>query len=127
MSRCQIFDFKRIVVEDIAEYLDYVSRSENIESEIEALTIIAQKADGAMRDALSTFDQIVSYSGSKITYKNVIENLNILDFEYYFRLTGYLLRNEISSLIVIYNEIIENGFDGQHFLARPWPNTSEAC
>ncbi len=116
LSRCQIFDFKRIGVEDITEYLEHVSRSENIESEIEALTIIAQKADGAMRDALSTFDQIVSYSGSKITYKNVIENLNILDYEYYFRVTGYLLRNEISSLIVIYNEIIENGFDGQHFL-----------
>lgn len=116
LSRCQIFDFKRISIEDIADYLNFVSESEQIESEIEALTIIAQKADGAMRDALSTFDQIVSYSGNKITYKNVIDNLNILDYEYYFRVTGYLLRNEISSLIDIYNEIIENGFDGQHFL-----------
>lgn len=116
LSRCQIFDFKRISIEDIADYLDHVSKSEKIEAEIEALTIIAQKADGAMRDALSTFDQIVSYSGSKITYKNVIDNLNILDYEYYFRVTGYLLRNEISLLIDIYNEIVENGFDGQHFL-----------
>lgn len=116
LSRCQIFDFRRIMVEDIAQYLDYVAASEHIETEPEALHIIAQKADGALRDALSTFDQIVSYSGNKLTYKSVIENLNILDYEYYFRVTDNILRNEVPALLLIFNEVIENGFDGQHFI-----------
>jgi DNA polymerase-3 subunit gamma/tau len=117
LSRCQIFDFRRILVEDISEYLAYVAKNENIEAEEEALHIIAQKADGALRDALSTFDQIVSFSGNTLTYKNVIDNLNILDYEYYFRVTDALLQNDLSSLLLILNEIIENGFDGQHFLS----------
>ena len=116
LSRCQIFDFKRISVEDIAGYLNYVAGNEGIEAEEEALHVIAQKSDGALRDALSTFDQIVSYSGKKLTYKNVIENLNILDYDYYFRVTDALLAGDISQLLLIFNQIIENGFDGQHFI-----------
>ena len=116
LSRCQIFDFRRISVEDIADYLTYVAKNENVEAELEALHVIAQKADGSLRDALSTFDQIVSYSGDTLTYKNVIENLNILDYEYYFKVTEAILNSNISELLVIFNEIIENGFDGQHFI-----------
>ncbi len=116
LSRCQIFDFKRIQVEDIAAYLAYVAKNEKIEAGEDALHIIAQKADGALRDALSTFDQIVSFSGNELTYKNVIENLNILDYEYFFRVTDALLSGDIPELLLIFNEIIENGFDGQHFL-----------
>jgi len=116
LSRCQIFDFRRISVEDIANYLDYVAKNEKIDAELEALHIIAQKADGALRDALSTFDQIVSYSGDTLTYKNVIENLNILDYEYYFKVSEAILHADISELLLIFNEIIENGFDGQHFI-----------
>lgn len=116
LSRCQIFDFRRISIEDIADYLGYVAEKENINTEIEARHIIAQKADGALRDALSTFDQIVSYSGDKLTYKNVIENLNILDYEYYFKVTELLINNDIPNLLLVFNEIIENGFDGQHFI-----------
>ncbi len=116
LSRCQIFDFKRIKIEDIADYLGYVAEKEGITTEIEARHIIAQKADGALRDALSTFDQIVSYSGNEVTYKNVIENLNILDYEYYFKVCDFLVGNDIPNLLLIYNNIIENGFDGQHFI-----------
>ena len=116
LSRCQIFDFKRINVEDIANYLGYIAEQEGVDAEIEARHIIAQKADGALRDALSTFDQIVSYSGSRVSYQDVIENLNILDYEYYFKVTNYLINNDIPSLLLIFNEIIENGFDGQHFI-----------
>ncbi len=116
LSRCQIFDFRRISVEDISKYLEYVSGKEKIQAEEEALHVIAQKADGALRDALSTFDQIVSYSGDTITYKNVIENLNILDYEYYFKVTDFILEGDSSGLLLIFNEIIENGFDGQHFI-----------
>ncbi len=116
LSRCQIFDFKRISIEDIADYLGYVAEKENIETEIEARHIIAQKADGALRDALSTFDQIVSYSGNTLSYKSVIENLNILDYEYYFKVTDFLIHSDIPNLLLIFNEIIENGFDGQHFI-----------
>ncbi len=116
MSRCQIFDFRRISVGDIAKHLAYVAKNEGIEAEEEALHIIAQKVDGALRDALSTFDQIVSYSGNKITYKNVIENLNILDYEYYFRVTDAILQGDFSSLLLIFDDVLQNGFDGQDFL-----------
>ncbi len=116
LSRCQIFDFKRISVEDIANHLAWVANGENIEADREALHVIAQKADGALRDALSTFDQIVSFSGSKITYKDVIENLNILDYEYYFKVVDYILNGDTANLLLTFNEILENGFDGQHFL-----------
>jgi DNA polymerase III subunit gamma/tau len=116
LSRCQIFDFKRIVVEDIAGHLAYVANSENVHAEKNALHIIAQKADGAMRDALSIFDQIVSFSGNTITYQNVIENLNVLDYDYYFKAVDFLLNNDTTNSLLIINEIIDNGFDGQHFL-----------
>jgi DNA polymerase-3 subunit gamma/tau len=116
LSRCQIFDFKRIGVDDIAGHLAQIAQNENIETDKEALHVIAQKADGALRDALSTFDQIVSFSGNKITYKDVIENLNILDYEYYFKIVDYILNGDTSNLLLIFHEILENGFDGQHFL-----------
>ncbi len=116
LSRCQIFDFNRITVEDITEHLAYVAQKEGIEAEHDALNIIAQKADGAMRDALSYFDQIVSFSGSKITYKSVIENLNVLDYDYYFRLTDAFQKNDYSTALLIFNEILTKGFDGHNFI-----------
>lgn len=116
LSRCQIFDFRRISVDDIAKHLEFVAKSENIEAEPEALHIIAQKADGGLRDALSMFDQLVSYAGDKLTYRQVIENLNVLDYEYYFKITDSILNGDISNTLLIINEIIDNGFEGQHFV-----------
>jgi DNA polymerase III subunit gamma/tau len=116
LSRCQIFDFKRITVDDIARHLNYVASKEGIEAEENALHIIAQKADGAMRDALSIFDQLVSFAGTKLTYEAVIENLNVLDYDYYFRITEKILARDIPGILILINEIIEKGFDGQHFL-----------
>jgi len=113
LSRCQVFDFKRIKVDDITKHLQYVAQSENIEAEVEALHIISTKSDGALRDALSTFDQMASFATHKITYKDVIENLNILDYDYHFRITDYCLNNDISSVLIILNEIYDKGFDGQ--------------
>lgn len=116
LSRCQIFDFKRILIDDITKHLAFIAQNENIETEADGLHIIAQKADGALRDALSIFDQIVSFSGSNVTYKNVIENLNVLDYDYYFKIVDAILTNNISAVLLLLNEIIENGFDGQHFI-----------
>ena len=116
LSRCQIFDFKRISIDDIVKQLNFVAKNENISAETNALHIIAQKSDGALRDALSIFDQIVSFTGDKISYKNVIENLNVLDYDYYFKITETILNNNIPESLLIINEIIDNGFDGQHFL-----------
>ena len=116
LSRCQIFDFKRIGVEDIANHLKFVAEKEQIKAETDALHIIAQKADGALRDALSIFDQIVSFSSANVTYKNVIENLNILDYDYFFKIVDAALQNDISTTLLLLNEIIENGFDGQHYI-----------
>jgi len=117
LSRCQIFDFNRIRVEDAVEYLSYVAEQEEIEADKDALNIIAQKADGAMRDALSFFDQIVSFSGKKITYQSAIDNLNVLDYDYYFKITDHIYENNISDSLLIFNEILNNGFDGHHFIA----------
>ena len=116
LSRCQIFDFKRIQIADIADHLAYVAKNEGIEAEQEALHIIAQKADGALRDALSIFDQIISYCGDKLTYQAVIQNLNILDYDYYFRATDALYSSDIPSALNAFNEILNNGFDGHHFI-----------
>lgn len=116
LSRCQIFDFKRITVEDIALHLKEVARQEGITAEDEALHIIAQKADGALRDALSIFDRIVSFSGNNITYKDVIDNLRILDYDYYFRTTDLILNNDASGLLLLFNEILDNGFDGHLYI-----------
>ena len=116
LSRCQIFDFKRIEISDIAKHLSYVAESEKIEAEQDALHIIAQKADGSLRDALSIFDQIISFSGDKLTYQTVIQNLNILDYEYYFKVTDALQNSDIPSVLNEFNDILSNGFDGHHFI-----------
>jgi DNA polymerase-3 subunit gamma/tau len=116
LSRCQIFDFKRITIEDITKHLLFVAQKEAVTADEEALNILAQKSDGALRDALSLFDQMVSFSGNTITYKNVIENLNVLDYDYYFKLTDQLLQGDSSSVLLTLNEIIDNGFDGQHLI-----------
>jgi len=116
LSRCQIFDFKRINVKDITEYLAFVAKKENVDVEEEALHVIAQKADGAMRDALSFFDQLVSFSGDKLTYETVTEHLNILDNTYYFKVLDQVLAQDTAGILLTINEIIDRGFDGQHFL-----------
>jgi DNA polymerase-3 subunit gamma/tau len=116
LSRCQIFDFKRVGVNDIAGHLDFVAKSEGVTAESEALHLIAQKSDGAMRDSLSLFDRLISFSDKTLTYKVVIDHLNILDYDYYFKLTDYLLTNDIKELLNIFNEILDNGFDGHHFI-----------
>ena len=117
LSRCQIFDFNRIRIEDIVSRLSYVASRESVTAEEEALHVIAQKADGALRDALSIFDQIVSFSGKKITYADVIENLNVLDYEYYFRTVDAALEGNISRALMIFNEVLDKGFDGHNFVA----------
>ena len=117
LSRCQIFDFKRITVDDIAKHLAFVAQSEGVNAEPEALNIIAQKADGALRDALSIFDQMVSFSGKNITYKDVIDNLNVLDYDYYFQIVDHILRGNTSDILLILNDIISKGFEPQHFVA----------
>ena len=117
LSRCQIFDFKRITVDDIAKHLAFVAQSEGVTAEPEALNIIAQKADGALRDALSIFDQMVSFSGKNITYKDVIDNLNVLDYDYYFQIVDHILRGETSDILLILNDIISKGFEPQHFVS----------
>jgi DNA polymerase-3 subunit gamma/tau len=117
LSRCQIFDFNRIRIEDIVNRLMYVAKNESVSAEEEALHIIGQKADGALRDALSIFDQIVSLSGKKIMYRDVIENLNVLDYEYYFKIVDAALNGDISSGLLIFNEILEKGFDGHNFIS----------
>ncbi|MCK4746683.1 MAG: hypothetical protein KAT15_06600, partial [Bacteroidales bacterium] len=116
LSRCQIFDFNRIRVEDAVKYLKQIAGKESLEYEEEALHVIAQKADGAMRDALSIFDQVVSFSGAKITYQDVIKNLNILDYEYFFRLTHAVLENDTASSLVLFNEVLVKGFDSRNFI-----------
>lgn len=116
LSRCQIFDFNRIQIDDIASHLNSIAQQENIVAEKDALHIIAQKADGALRDALSIFDQIVSFSGTNITYQNVIDNLNILDYDYYFKLTDAIFTKNVSHCLLIFNEILNNGFDGHNFI-----------
>ncbi len=116
LSRCQIFDFRRIGVRDIKAHLAHVAQAEGIEAEDDALHIIAQKADGALRDALSTFDRVVSFAGKNLTRQAVSENLNVLDYTWYFQITDLLLENNIPQVLVSYNEILSQGFDGQHFI-----------
>ena len=117
LSRCQIFDFKRITISDIREYLKYIAEQQGIEAEDEALQIIAQKADGAMRDALSIFDRVVSFSGDKITRQATSEILNVLDYEVYFKVTDLILDNKLPNLLLELNTVIAQGFDGNHFIA----------
>ena len=116
LSRCQIYDFNRISVEDTVAHLAYVASKERITAEPEALNIIALKADGGMRDALSIFDQVVSFTGGNITYQSVIENLNVLDYEYYFRLTDHFLENKVCDALLLLNDVLNKGFDGSHFI-----------
>ncbi len=116
LSRCQIFDFARITINDIIHQLGYVAKQEGIDAEAGALHIIAQKADGAMRDALSIFDQLASFSGDSITYNQVIESLNVLDYDYYFRMVDLVLESKTSDILLLINEIILKGFDGADFI-----------
>lgn len=116
LSRCQIFDFKRITVKDAADYLKYIAQEQGIEAEESALHIIAQKADGAMRDALSIFDRVVSFSGKELTRKAVTQNLNVLDYDTYFSTTDLILENNIPNLLILLNKTLSLGFDGHHFI-----------
>lgn len=117
LSRCQVYDFQRITIADIAEHLQYVASQEGIQAEAEALSVIAQKADGGMRDALSIFDQIASFTAGNITYNAVIENLNVLDYEYYFRLTDAFLTTNVPATLLLFKEICDKGFESQHFIS----------
>ena len=116
LSRCQVYDFYRISVGDMVEHLRNVAAKEGVTAEEQALLVIAQKADGGMRDALSIFDQMVSYSAGNLTYKSVIENLNILDYDYFFRFTDLFLENKTADCILLFNEILSRGFDGSNFI-----------
>ncbi|MFD0836139.1 DNA polymerase III subunit gamma/tau [Mariniflexile aquimaris] len=116
LSRCQIFDFKRITVKDAKDYLKYIAEEQGIDAEDDALHIIAQKADGAMRDALSIFDRVVSFSGKNLSRHAVTENLNVLDYETYFESTDLILENKIPDLLLHFNNTLSKGFDGHHYI-----------
>ena len=117
LSRCQIFDFNRIKVEDMANHLASIAKKESIKYEADGLHIIAQKADGGLRDALSMFDQIVSFSDGNVTYRTVIDNLNILDYDYYFNIIDSLLKEDTAGTLLLFDEILSKGFDGSHFIS----------
>jgi DNA polymerase-3 subunit gamma/tau len=117
LSRCQVYDFNRINIADIVEHLQYVAQEEGVTAEAEALNVIAQKADGGMRDALSIFDQTASFTQGNITYRAVIENLNVLDYEYYFRLTSAILAGNVVDCLLILNDILNRGFEGQYIIS----------
>lgn len=117
LSRCQVYDFKRINDNDIIRHLQYVAQSEQVNAEEEALRVIAAKADGALRDALSIFDQIVSFSNGAITYQQTIENLNVLDVNNYFKITDFLFSEDQTSALLLLDDILSKGFEGQHFIA----------
>lgn len=117
LSRCQVFDFRRIMISDITRHLAGIAQKEGIEAEAQALHVIAQKADGGLRDALSIFDQLVSFSGNRLTYQDVVKNLNVLDHEHYFRITDSIIRGDIPAVLVEYNSILQQGFDGHLFVA----------
>lgn len=116
LSRCQIFDFHRILNEDITNHLEYIAKLENIEFDKQALHIIAEKSDGGLRDALSMFDQLVSFTRGNLSYENIIENLNILDYDYYFKIVDHILECDIPKTLLVFNEILDKGFEGLHFI-----------
>jgi len=116
LSRCQIYDFNRITVSDTVKHLQMVAEKENVTVDVNGLNVVAQKSDGGMRDALSIFDQLVSFCGNTITYQGVIENLNVLDYEYYFRLVEAFLKGDVSNSLLIFNEVLNKGFDAHHFI-----------
>jgi DNA polymerase-3 subunit gamma/tau len=117
LSRCQVYDFKRIGDNDIMKHLAFVAKSETVEAEEEALRVVASKADGALRDALSIFDQLVSFSGKNITYQTTIQHLNVLDVDNYFKMTDFLFSEDASAALLLFDEILNRGFDGQHFIS----------
>lgn len=116
LSRCQIYDFSRIGIEDIVNHLKHVAEKEGIQYEPEGLHVIAQKADGGMRDALSLFDQMTNFTQGNITYKQVIDNLNVLDYDYYFRFTQLFLEQNIGESLLLFNEVLDKGFEGNIFI-----------
>lgn len=116
LSRCQIYDFNRIRIKDMTDHLQAIAQKEGITADPDALHVIAQKADGAMRDALSIFDQVVAFCGKNLSYAAVIENLNVLDYEYYFRLTDLILKEDVAGCLLLLDEVINNGFDAHHFI-----------
>jgi DNA polymerase-3 subunit gamma/tau len=116
LSRCQIFDFNRIKIKDIADHLASIASKEGVQAEPEALHVIATKADGAMRDALSIFDQVLAFCGRNLTYSDVIQNLNVLDYDYYFKLTDLILAEDVAGCLVLFDEVLNKGFDGHHFI-----------
>ncbi|GGH65078.1 DNA polymerase III subunit gamma/tau [Phaeocystidibacter marisrubri] len=116
LSRCQIFDFKRITVEDIAKHLAWVAQQEDITADPDALHLIAQKADGALRDSLSIFDRIASFSDQNITYQAVLDNLNILDYDYYFRAVDSIMAGDVQNTLLLFREVLDKGFDGHMFI-----------
>lgn len=117
LSRCQVYDFKRINDNDIIRHLQYVSQQEGVTADEEALRVVAAKADGALRDALSIFDQLVSFTGKNITYKQTIENLNVLDIDNYFKITDYIFSEDVTPALLLLDDIMFKGFDAQHFIA----------
>lgn len=117
LSRCQVYDFNRITVQDTVNHLKYVAQKENVTVSDDALNVVAQKADGGMRDALSIFDQLVSFCGNTITYEQTIETLNVLDYDYYFRLIECFLKNDVTQSLLIFNEILAKGFQAQNFVS----------
>jgi DNA polymerase-3 subunit gamma/tau len=116
LSRCQIFDFHRIQIEPMVAHLASIAEKEGIKADVKALHVIAQKADGALRDSLSIFDQIVSFSNNNVTYEAVLENLNVLDYDYYFKIVNFALEEKIAENLLIYNDILSKGFDGSQFI-----------
>jgi DNA polymerase-3 subunit gamma/tau len=116
LSRCQIYDFKRISVADIVKHLQNIAQQEGIQADESALHIVAEKADGALRDALSIFDRLVSFSGNELSYETAVKGLNVLDYDYFFKLTEALLLSDLSQALLILDEILSNGFDGDHFI-----------
>jgi len=117
LSRCQVYDFKRIKDSDIMNHLAFVAKSESVQAEEEALRVVASKADGALRDALSIFDQLVSFSGNNITYQTTIQHLNVLDVDNYFKMTDFLFSEDSSAALLLFDEILNSGFDSQHFIS----------
>lgn len=117
LSRCQVYDFKRINDNDIVRHLQYVARQEGVAAEEDALRVVAAKADGALRDALSIFDQIVSFTGKNITYKDTIANLNVLDVDNYFQIVDMVFSEDVSGALVLLDDIIAKGFDAQNFIS----------
>jgi DNA polymerase III subunit gamma/tau len=117
LSRCQIYDFKRITIQDTANHLKYVAEQEQVEVEDEALHLIARKSDGAMRDALSLFDRLVNFGNGKVTFQSVVENLNVLDYEYFFKTTDFILSGDMHGLVLMFRDVLQAGFDGQHYIS----------